>query len=318
MKKALVLSALLASGMLVACSNGSTSSSATVSSTPSESSVSVSASAPSSSQSEQVKALYQVSASYDELYDMFGAFEFYGLLNSDGTGNLYKAFIQSTGEKKNLPQVDEEVTTFKYKITSDDGIDSLEASLGGKKYTGYKNKDGNFVLQGYSFRFAGAYSRTVDLIVSETISYKTESEWETGITALYANRTVEVKVNNTFKGPVLYADGEHAGEPFMINFGSYGVFAAEAKIELNSDFTLNASYGVGGSNGGATFEGTWTANESQCHVLTIGDAQIVGEMEGEHEKLVWNFAHQAKDAEGNPVGDPINLTSTLDWVAPEE
>ena len=41
---------------------------------------------------------------------------------------------------------------------------------------------------------------------------------------------------------------------------------------------------------------------------------IKGTLEGENETIVWNFAHQAMDADGQPVGDPVNLTASLTLV----
>lgn len=319
MKKSFAFGMLLASSLLVACGGGaSTTSSTTVSSsTPAATtSESKSSSAEATSSKEEATVAYEITASYDELYDMFAAFEFYGLLYNDGTGVLYSAMIQNNTAqeeaKRNVPQVGEP-TSFKYKVTNDDDIETLEAAIDGKKFTGYKNKDGDFVLQSYSFPFAGGYSRSVDLIVSENIEFGSEEKWEKAVTEEYKDRTITVTVKDAFKGPVTYADGDKEGERFIIDFGSYGAFPAEAKFELNSDFTLKASYGVGGSNGGASFEGTWTVNENQIHILTIGETVLTGEKDGEHEKFVWNFSHQAKDAEGNPTGDPINLTATLAW-----
>lgn len=317
MKKSFAFGMLLASSLLVACGGGTstTSSNTASSSTPAATtSESKSSSAEATSSKEAVTVSYEITASYDELYDMFAAFEFYGLLYSDGTGVLYSAMIQNStaGEaKRNVPQVGEP-TSFKYKVTNDDDIETLEAAIDGKKFTGYKNKDGDFVLQSYSFPFAGGYSRSVDLIVSENIEFGSEEKWEKAVKEEYKDRTITVTVKDAYKGPVLYADGDKKGEPFVINFGASGSFNAEAKFELNSDFTLKASYGVGGY-GGASFEGTWTVNENQIHILTIGETELVGEKDGEHEKFVWNFSHQAKDAEGNPTGDPINLTATLAW-----
>ena len=309
MKKSFAFCMLLAAGLLAACGKASE-----TSSNPAPASTTPVSTVP-SSQPEEVKTVYQLTATYDELYDMYAAYEFYGLLSSDKNAVIYSATVLSMTENKNIPQVDEG-TSFKYKVTTDDGIDTLEANIGGKKYTGYKNADGNFVLESYDFEFAGGYHRQVDLIVSETIEYADVEAWKAALTEKYKDRKPAVKVSDTFKGPVLYADGEHEGEPFEISFGPNGSFAAEAKIELNSDFTLKAVYGVGGY-GGATYEGTWTVDtNTMLHVLTIGEDEITGVKDGQHEKFTWNFVHQAKDQSGAPVGDPINLTSTLSWVDP--
>lgn len=310
MKKTLVLSAVLAAGLLAACGGETSTSQKPAETTPASASASV------SSEPEQVRPVYQIYASYEELYDQFGAFEFYGLLNSDGSGSLYKALVQNSGENKNLPQTEETPANIKYKVEEDEGIESLVASIDGTKFSGYKNKDGNFVLQNYKFPFAGGYSRTVDLIVSATIQYNDVDAWEAAVVEKYASRTVEVKVSETYQGAVLYADGEQAGQPFVINFGSYGQFPASAKWQLMSDFSVVAVYGVGGKNGGAEFAGTWTMNASMLHEVTIDGTKMTAVKEGEHETFTWNFAHQAKDAEGNPVGDPVNLTATLSWVDP--
>ena len=317
MKKSFAFGLFLASSLLVACGGTNQSVSSTPSSKePTASSATTPSKEASSKQEAEATVAYQITASYDQLYDAFASVEFYGLMYSDNTGVLYKAMLQNSGEKKNIPQVDDEPVSFRYRLIDDDGIESLQAAIGGTKFTGTKNKDGNFILKNYKFPFAGGYYRSVDLIVSKTITYQTEEAWEAGLTEAYKDRTITVVVNDTFKGPVFYADGEHQGERFEISFGESGTYGAEAKFVLNSDFSLEASYGVGGSYGGASYEGTWTVDDDLVYVLTLGETEIHGEKVDGHEKFVWNFAHQAVDGEGNPVGDPINLTATLEWVDP--
>ena len=293
---------LLASSMLVAC--GGNSSSATGSSASTTPAV--------SSAKEEVKAVYEIKASYDELYDQFAAFEFWGLMNNDGNGTLYRAMVQNSsmgGENGNKPQVEENPVSFKYKVTSDEGIDTLEASIGGTKFTGYKNTDGDFVLKNYSFPFAGGYSRSTDLIVSTTIEYKTVAEWTAGVTEEYKDRKVTVKLTDLYKGAVVYADGEDAGQPYMISFGESGTFPAEAKFECYNDFSLKVVWGVGGY-GGASYEGTWTVGEDKLHHLTFNNTELVGVEDGDKEKFTWTFT---KEVEG---GDPINLKAELSWTDP--
>ncbi|MCR5079638.1 MAG: hypothetical protein K6B65_06970 [Bacilli bacterium] len=313
MKKSFAFGMLLASGLLVACGGSSTSS---ASSSEAATSVASTTSEVVTSVDSKATIAYEITASYEELYDMFGAFEFYGLMYSDNTGVLYKALVQSGGDNKNLPQVEEEPTSFKYKVTDDDGIETLEASIGGTKFTGYKNSDGAFVLQSYSFPFAGGYTRSVDLVISKTIVHGSEEAWENAMVKKYKDRTITVTVAETYKGSVYYADGDNKGQAWMVNFGSYGTFPGEAKFELNSDFSVAITYGVGGSNGGGSYTGSWTVGSDNLHTITIGEKSILGVKDGEHETFTWTWAHQAKDADGNAVGDPINLTATLSWVDP--
>ncbi|MCR5491799.1 MAG: hypothetical protein K6F32_06705 [Bacilli bacterium] len=307
MKKSLSFCMLLASGLLVACGTSNTSSTGTASSTTDASSAATVSSAEPTSVTEEVTAVYQMTATYDELYNMYAAYEFYGIMNSDNTGTIYCATVLSNGDNKNVPSVDEG-TAFKYKVVDDDGIETLEAAIGGKKFTGYKNSDGDFVLQGYSFEFAGGYSRSVDLVVSETITYATVDAWTAALTESYASRTIEVTVSDTYKGAVKYADGDNAGEAFTISFGDNGSYPAEAKFELKSDFSVTAVYGVGGY-GGATYEGTWTIDTStNLHTITIGETTITGVKDGDHEKFTWNFVHTNSDE------TTVNLTAELAWV----
>ena len=102
----------------------------------------------------------------------------------------------------------------------------------------------------------------------------------------------------------------------MANFGSYGTFPVTAKLEVLSDFTAKLVYGVGGANGGASFDGTWAVNNDTVHVITYGEnKQIVGVKDGTHEKFTWNIAHEVKDEQGAVVST-INLTAELTWVDP--
>ena len=314
MKKSLVFGMLLASSLLVAC--GSNSSTPASSAAPAASSAVPSSVAPSSA--EAVKTVYQIGASYEELYDMFGAFEFYGLMDSAGNGTLYKALVQSSGENKNKAVVDNDATaSFKYKVVDDEGILSLEASIGGQRYTGYKNKDGAFVLKDYKFPFAGGYSRQVDLLVSETIQYQTKEAWIEGVNEKYKDRTKEVVVSAVYEGAVTYADGEHKGEPWSVTLQGHPL-PGYARITFSSDFTCELKYGGNagehGIFGGETYNGSWTVGEDKVHTITVGEETIKGTLEGEAETIVWNFAHQAMDAEGQPAGDPVNLTASLTLV----
>lgn len=297
---------LLASSILVACGGKSSASS----SSPAASSSS--SPAASSSPKEEVKPVYQINASYEELYDMYGAFEFYGLMSSDNTGTLNRALVQNAGDNKNKPVLQDEEISFKYKVTSDEGIDTLEASIGGKKYTGYKNKDGDFVLQKYNFPFAGGYSRDVDLIVTKNITYKTVDEWKAGVEEKYKDRKPTVTVSETYSGDVVYADGEHAGEVYKQDLGGYAL-PFSAVIELNSDFTVKAVYGAVtpmGTYGGNTVEGTWTINQtSGVHEITLGEDVLTGVQDGAHEKFTWNIAHTVGE-------NTINLKAELAYVEP--
>ena len=316
MKKSLVFGMLLASSLLVAC--GSNSSTPASSANPAASSAAPASSSVAPSSSEAVKTVYQIGASYEELYDMFGAFEFYGLMDSAGNGTLYKALVQSSGENMNKAVVDNDATaTFKYKVVDDEGILSLEASIGGQRYTGYKNKSGDFVLKDYKFPFAGGYSRQVDLIVSETVQYQTKDAWIESVNEKYKDRTKAVVVSAVYEGAVTYADGEHKGEPWSVSLQGY-TLPGFARITFNSDFTCELKYGgnagENGIFGGATYNGSWTIGEDKVHTITVGEQTFKGTLEGENETIVWNFAHQAKDGEGQPVGDPVNLTASLTVV----
>ena len=335
MKKSFAFGILAASSLLVACgaaSNSSTPASAPAS-TPASTPVSEASSATPVSEASSVTpvqeasseapaeatVVYAVSGSNDELYNMFGAFEFYGFLYSDNTGIIYRATVGSTGENKNIPVVDEaDNLQLRYKVTVDDeeGVSTLEASINKTKYTGYQDQSGNFVIKGFKFTFAGSYSRPVDFTISETVPYATVDAWKEAIAEKYASRVVEATVQDTFAGPVYYADGENEGQAFMANFGSFGTFPVTAKLEVLSDFTAKLVYGVGGANGGASFDGTWSVNNDTVHVITYGEnKQIVGVKDGAHEKFTWNIAHEVKDEQGAVVST-INLTAELVWVDP--
>ena len=327
MKKSLVFGMLLASSLLVACGSSNPTSSATGLSTADSRATSLSTEESkstglsSSASSEAVKTLYQIGASYEELYDMFGAFEFYGLMDSAGNGTLYKALIQSSGENMNKAVVDEEATvTFKYKAVDDDGIETLEASIGGQRYSGYKNKDGAFVLKDYKFPFAGGYSRQVDLLVSETVEYASKDAWVEAVNEKYKDRTKEVVVSAIYEGAVVYADGDNEGQPWSVTLQGYPL-PGFARITFNSDFTCELKYGGNagemGIFGGDTFQGTWTIGEDKVHTITVGEETFKGTLEGEVETIVWNIVHYNKDETGAPVGDGVNLTASLALVEAE-
>ena len=323
MKKSLVFGMLLASSLLVACGSSNPTSSATGQSSATGLSTQESSATglSSSASSEAVKTLYQIGASYEELYDMFGAFEFYGLMDSAGNGTLYKALIQSSGENMNKAVVDEEATvTFKYKVVDDDGIETLEASIGGQRYSGYKNKAGAFVLKDYKFPFAGGYSRQVDLLVSETVEYASKDAWVEAVNEKYKDRTKEVVVSAIFEGAVVYADGESEGQPWSVTLQGYPL-PGFARIVFNSDFTCELKYGGNagemGIFGGATFQGAWTVGEDKVHTITVGEEIIKGTLEGEDETIVWNIVHYNRDETGAPVGDGVNLTASLTLVEAE-
>jgi len=331
MKKSFVFGMLLAGTMLVACGGGN-SSSAAASSHPTGLSTAEATSQPTglvtseattvvTSEEAEVVQVYEGLASYDELYDQFAAFEFYVQFYSDGTGRIFEATVQNSDNIPVVPTDDDNqyvFTSFKYKVEEDEGIETMTVAVNGSKVECYKNKDNQFKFD-YSFTFAVSYSRTATILVDEEFLFEDTEDWVASVAEAYAGRTKEVKVMETYKGPVLYADGENAGQPFMINFGTYGTFAAEAKWELLSDFTVAAVYGVGGKNGGGEFAGTWTVDteHGNLHIVTIGEAQMTGEKQaGGSEIFTWNFVHQAKDAEGSPVGDPVNLVATLSFVDP--
>ena len=324
MKKSLVFGMLLASSLLVACGGSSNpTSSATGLSTAQSSATGLSTAASQSSvaSSEEVKTLYQIGASYEELYDMYGAFEFYGLMDSAGNGTLYKALIQSSGENMNKAVVDEEATvTFKYKVVDDDGIETLEASIGGQRYSGYKNKDGAFVLKDYNFPFAGGYSRQVDLLVSETVEYETKDAWVEAVNEKYKDRTKEVVVSAVYEGAVVYADGDNEGQPWTVTLQGYPL-PGFARIVFNSDFTCELKYGGNagqmGIFGGDTFQGAWTIGEDKVHTITVGEETFKGTLEGEVETIVWNIVHYNRDETGAPVGEGVNLTASLTLVEAE-
>lgn len=311
---------LLASSLLVACGNPSTSSGPASSQTPAATSETPASSVVPSSQ-EAVTTRYQISASYEELYDMFGAFEFYGLMDSAGNGTLYKALVQSSGENKNKAVVDEEATaTFKYKVVDDDGIETLEASIGGQRYSGYKNKQGAFVLKDYNFPFAGGYSRSVDLLVSATVDYQSKDAWVEAINEKYKDRTKEVVVSAIFEGPVVYADGDNADQPWLAQVATYQL-PGIARITVKSDFTCELKYGGNGGEmgifGGASFDGTWTVGADMVHTITVGEETLTGTLVEGKEVIEWAIVHTAHDESGASVGDPINLKATLSIVEAE-
>ena len=315
MKKASLFVLALAGAALASCGNSQpTSQSASNSSSGQASVSSSSSSAPSSSSvtsEDVVEQTFEILGSQDELYSMYGAFEFYGTMSSDGTGSLVMATVSSSGDNANKAILDDAIS-FKYKIEEDEDIFTLTAAIAGTRYTAYKAADDTYKID-YQFTFAGTYSRHVDLIVSPTIRYADVNEWVEDVEEDYASRVTEVTLDRTLAGPVVYADTK---EPFKINFGAYGEFAATAKFELYSDNSVIASYGVGGANGGAEFEGTWSYTNDANFKITINGSDFVTVTENEVVSCVWSFNHEVKDAEGN-VLSTIALEATLTQVAEE-
>lgn len=326
MKKSFVFGMFLAASMLAACGGGNSSSSASSASSSASSSAASSSAASSSaasssvasssssvSSSVEVVQSYEILGSYDELYNQFAAFEFYGAMYSDGSGILYSATITSSGEFKNQCVPDEGVS-FRYKVEDDEGILTLTASINGKKMTGYQNRDGDFELP-YSFVFAGSYTREATLVISDEILYNdTLQSWVDATNEEYANRVPERTVSALFSGPICYADGEHEGEPWIITLATYE-FNASASLKLFSDFSVEFVYGAvtpQGTYGGGTLEGTWTMlGDMTTYQVTIGDTTF-------NSAVVENVAVINIAFEHTSGEDTLNLIASLSYVAENE
>ena len=314
MKKSIPFALLLAGALLASCGNASTTSSETSSANSgAEASSSIEASSAIASSSEEtVVQQFEILGSNDELYSMFGAFEFYGVMNSDGNGSLTRATVASAGENANKAVLDDPIT-FKYKIEEDEGIFTLTAAIAGTRYTAYKGADNTYKID-YQFTFAGSYSRHVDLIVSPTIQYQSQTDWVDAIEEDYGSRVTEVTLDRTLQGQVVYADSK---EPFKISFGAYGEFQASAKFELYSDYSVKASYGVSGSHGGGEFDGTWSYTNDANFKIVIGDAEFVTVTNDGVVSVTWTFDHEVKDETGN-VTSTVALEASLVQVDEEE
>lgn len=315
MKKSFAFGMLLAAGMLVACGTSNTSStSASTSASTNTSSVSASessqpASAPSSTSEAEPKVAqtYEILGSYDELYSQFAAFEFYGALYSDGTGVLYEATVSSKGEGANVPAVDEGAS-FKYRIDEDEeGIKSFVASISGKKYNGFQGVDGNFTVE-YSFTFAGAYSRTVNLTISPTIKYADDDAWAKAVAEDYGSRTVEVTTVSTFAGPV-FLKGTETQYQATLQGNPYN---CTAEVLLKSDFSVVASWGVafGGAfyGGQKDLAGTWTLDTAnKAYAITIGESSFTAVTTDGVTTASWEFTFTPEEGEAVELEAKLTL-----------
>ena len=286
MKKSFVFGMIAAAAMLASCGGNTPASTTPAASTPAAtssapaatSSVAPAASseaAPaveSSKAEEVVTKKYEIVGVYDELYSQFAAFEFYGELNSDGKGILYEATVTSKGETANVVTPDEGVA-INYKVEDDDGILTLTAAINGQRVTGYPNKDGAFEV-GYSFTFAGTYTREAKLYISETFVYDDLADWTEKKQEEYDNKVVEVTVSNSFSGEVKKASDNQQLEITLMG----NVAGVTAQLDLMSDMTAVLKYGVafGGSfYGGDEKNGTWTADPTtKAFSVTLGDDTI--------------------------------------------
>lgn len=314
MKKSFAFGMLLAAGMLVACqapNTPSTSASANSSAVSvSESSQPGSAPSATSEAEPEVTQTYEILGSYDELYSQFAAFEFYGALYSDGTGVLYEATVSSKGESANVPAVDEGVT-FNYKIEEDEGIKSFVASISSKRYNGFQGADGNFTIE-YSFTFAGAYSRTVNLIISQTIKYADGNAWAQAVAEDYGSRTVEVTTVSTFAGPV-FLKGTETQYQATLQGNPYN---CTAEVLLKSDLSIVASWGVafgGAFYGGQTdLAGSWTLDSAnKDYEITIGESSFTAVTADGVTTASWEFTFTPEE------GEPVELEAKLTLATAE-
>lgn len=318
MKKSFAFGMLLAAGMLVACgapitpsTSAATSASTNTSSVPaSESSQPASAPSSTSEAEPEVTQTYEILGSYDELYSQFAAFEFYGALYSDGTGVLYEATVSSKGESANVPAVDEGVS-FKYKIEEDEGIKSFVASISGKKYNGFQGPDGNFTVE-YSFTFAGAYSRTVNLTISPTIKYADDDAWAKAVAEDYGSRTAEVTTVSTFAGPV-FLKGTETQYQATLQGNPYN---CTAEVLLKSDLSVVAAWGVafGGAfyGGQKDLAGRWTLDTAKKeYTITIGESSFTAVTTDGVTTASWEFTFTPEE------GEPVELEAKLTLAVAE-
>ena len=250
--------------------------------------------------------------SYDELYDQFAGFEFYGALYSDGTGTMVQATVQSKGENANKATLGEEIS-FKYKVEDDEGIETLTASINGARITAYKDASGDFSFK-YSFTFAGSYSREATIVVSEDINFETVDEWKSAVETAYGEREVEVVVNDIFTGAVIDVDTQ---QPYTVNMMGYDL-PVSAEVKLLSDMTVKAAFGynhdgayVGGEK---DIAGSWTIDTATMqYIITIGEATYnVVSNEGD-SSFTWTFNHEIKD-EGGEITATKNLSAEMHLV----
>ena len=308
MKKSFAFGMLLAAGMLVACGapNTPSTSAATSASTNTSSVPSTTSEA-----EPEVTQTYEILGSYDELYSQFAAFEFYGALYSDGTGVIYEATVSSKGEGANVPAVDEGAS-FKYRIDEDEeGIKSFVASISGKKYNGFQGQDGNFTVE-YSFIFAGAYSRTVNLTISPTIKYADGDAWAQAVAEDYGSRTVEVTTVSTFAGPV-FLKGTETQYQATLQGNPYN---CTAEVLLKSDLSVAASWGVafGGAfyGGQKDLAGSWTLdNASKAYSITIGENSFTAVTADGVTTASWEFTFTPEE------GEPVELEAKLTLAVAE-
>lgn len=311
MKKSFAFGMLLAAGMLVACGASNTSSTSAATSAATSASTNTSSVPSATSEAEpEVTQTYEILGSYDELYSQFAAFEFYGALYSDGTGVLYEATVSSKGEGANVPAVDEG-TSFKYKIEDDEGIKSFVASISGKKYNGFQGADGNFTVE-YSFTFAGAYSRTVNLIISQTIKYADGNAWAQAVAEDYGSRTVEVTTVATFAGPV-FLKGTETQYQATLQGNPYN---CTAEVLLKSDLSVVASWGVafGGAfyGGQSDLAGSWTLDSAnKDYVITVGESSFTAVTADGVTTASWEFTFTPEE------GEPVELEAKLTLATAE-
>ncbi len=250
--------------------------------------------------------------SYDELYDQFAGFEFYGALYSDGTGTMVQATVPSKGEAANKATLGEEIS-FKYKVEDDEGIETLTASINGTRITAYKDASGNFNFK-YSFTFAGSYSREANIFVTETISYESVDEWKADVEEAYGQRVVEVVVNDVFTGSVIDVD---TGAAYTVSMMGYDL-PVSAEVQLLSDMTVKAAFGynhdgayVGGEK---DIAGSWTIDTTTMqYIITIGEVVYNVVTNDGDSTFKWTFTHEIKD-EGGAVTATKNLSAEMHLV----
>lgn len=290
MKKALCLMSILAAGMLVACGGASTPADNSSKNDSKDNSISSIVSSDSSSEEgENYQAKhYELVGTNDELYNMFGAFEAYAVLEN-GKGTIYDGTVQNSTNVLTYTE-----TSFNYRIAADeDGIVTMTYSIGGARGTSYMSSDGSFEIT-FTHVIGGGYTRPVTVKGKAEVLYENVDAWKAAIDAKYASRTVEATVNKTYTGIVTKVGEE---EQFKAKLGGYEV-GLSAAIEFMSDFTVKAKYGVeagGKFNQVGEKEGTWTVVDSQ-EIYTIDGAEYRPTKDGKTQTFTWKFTYGEGDS----------------------
>jgi len=298
MKKAVMLSLVLVAGALASC--GETSSLNSSSATSSAGSSSVSAEA-SSSVENLTNKHYEFAGTNDELYDMFGAFETYAVLEN-GTGKIYDGSVSNKDNVLTYTEV-----SLNYKIeTDEDGITELTAVIDGAKVKSTMASDNSFELT-FTHQIGGSgFSRPVVLKGSTAVLYSNVSAWETAINAKYADRKVTVTEEAVYTGIVTEVGKT---EQYTKTMGGYTV-PFSAKVTIFSDFTVEACYGAAGAESFTSFgkeTGTWTTGADKVRKITINEVEYTVVDSATTETFTWAFTYGEGDG-------AINLESIVTYT----